>query len=231
MKKNIKPIAIIPARKNSRRLKNKNIIDFFGQPLISRTIQNLLNTKLFSKIYVSTDSRQIAEISKNYGAEILYPRPKNLSNDHSILLDVMSYEVKKLEKNNLNMKDVYCILPTAIFINKADIIKAKKNFSKNINYVITGVEENKSTLRNFYFKKRKFKMIAPKFLNFRTQDLPFTYRDAGQLYLANKRTWINKKKIFSSNTKMVLLNSKKYIDIDDYNDLQLTKKIFKYGKV
>jgi len=105
---------------------------------------------------------------------------------------------------------VYCILPTAIFINKTDIIKAKKNFSKNVDYVITVVKENKSTLRNFYFDKKKLKMLAPKFINFRTQDLPSTFRDAGQLYLANKKTWIKKGKIFSSKTKAVLLNSKKY---------------------
>ena len=226
-----RPIVIIPARKNSKRIKNKNIVDFYGQPLISRTIKNLLNTKFFSKIFVSTDSNQIAKISKKYGAEVLYPRPKNLSGNHTILLDVMSYEVKKLQKNNLEMSDVYCILPTAIFINKTDIIKAKKNFSKNVDYVITVVKENKSTLRNFYFDKKKLKMLAPKFINFRTQDLPSTYRDAGQLYLANKKTWIKKGKIFSSKTKAVLLNSKKYIDIDHLNDLSKAKKIFRHGKI
>ena len=74
-------------------------------------------------------------------------------------------------------------------------------------------------------------MLAPKYLNFRTQDLPSTFRDAGQLYLANKNTWINKKNIFSIKTKLVLLNSKKYIDIDTYTDLIKAKKIFKHEKI
>ena len=230
MKNIIKPIAIIPARKNSKRIKNKNIINFLGQPLITITLKKLLNIKFFSKIYVSTDSKKIAEISKKNGAEVLYPRPKKLSNNHTILLDVMSYEVKKLHKKRIKMEDVYCILPTAIFLNKKDIIKAKKIFSKNIDYVITAFKENKSALRNFYFNKKKLKMLVPKFLNYRTQDLPSTYIDAGQLYLANKKTWIKKQKIFSTKTNVVLLNSKKYIDIDEYSDLKKAKKVFKSEK-
>ena len=230
MKNVIKPIAIIPARKNSKRIKNKNIISFLGQPLISITLKKLLNIKFFSKIYVSTDSKKIAEIAKRSGADILYPRPKKLSNNHSILLDVMSYEVKKLNTRKIKIEDVYCILPTAIFLNKKDILKAKKFFSKNKNYVITAFKENKSTLRNFYFNKKKLKMLVPKFLNYRTQDLPSTYIDAGQLYLANKNTWIKKKKIFSTKTNVVLLDPKKYIDIDEYSDLKKAKKIFKSEK-
>lgn len=231
MTTNIKPIAIIPARKNSKRIKGKNIVNFFGKPLITRTLKNLINTKLFSKIYVSTDSKKIAEISKKFGAEVLYPRPKNLSNNKAILLDVMSYEVKKLQKKNVKMRDVFCILPTAIFIKKSDIIKTKKNFLKNIDFVISGFKEKKSTLRNFYFEKNRLKMIAPKFLNYRTQDLPNTFKDAGQLYLANKKTWITKKNIFSSKTRVVLLNPKKYVDIDNYSDLKEAKKIYKYEKI
>ena len=120
MKKNIKPIVIIPARKNSERIKNKNILNFYGKPLIVRTLKNLKDTKIFSKIYVSTDSKKIAEISKNCNVEVLYPRPKNLSNNKSILLDVMSYEVKKLQKKKVEMKDVFLILPTAIFLSKKE---------------------------------------------------------------------------------------------------------------
>lgn len=231
MKTQIKPIAIIPARKNSKRIKDKNILDFFGKPLISRTLKNLTDTKIFSKIYVSTDSKKIAEISKKSGVEVLYPRPKKLSNSKAILSDVMSYEVNKLQNKNIKMSDVFCILPTAIFIKRSDIIKTIKNFSKNINFIITGVKEDKSTLRNFYFEKKKLRMLASKFLNFRTQDLPDTYRDAGQLYLANKKTWIKKKKIFSTKTKVVLLNPKQYVDIDNYSDLKIAKKIFKYEKI
>ena len=73
-------------------------------------------------------------------------------------------------------------------------------------------------------------MLAPKFINCRTQDLPNTFRDAGQLYLADKNSWIKKRKIFSSKTNVVLLNSKKYIDIDNYSDLDKARNNYIHDK-
>jgi pseudaminic acid cytidylyltransferase len=231
MKFSDKPVVIIPARKNSKRIKDKNIVNFYGQPLIVRTIKNLLNTKLFSNIFVSTDSKYIAKISEKFGANALYPRPKKLANDSTILLDVMEYEITKLEKLNFAFSSTFCILPTAIFLKKRDIINATKLMSETSNYIITAFLEEKNPLRNFYFHNNRLKMLSSKFTNYRTQDLPFTYRDAGQLYLANKTVWKKKTKIFSDKTKVILLDSKKYIDIDTYSDLKKAKKIFKQQKI
>ena len=95
---------------------------------------------------------------------------------------------------------------------------------------MTVIKEKKSTLRNFYFEKNKLKLLASKFINYRTQDLPSTFRDAGQLYLADKKTWINKKKVFSAKTKVIELNGRKYIDIDNYKDLRKAKKFLNMEK-
>ena len=68
-------IAIIPARANSRRIKNKNIIDFFGKELIFYSISAAIRAKIFDEIIVSTDSTKIANISKKYGAKVYFKRP------------------------------------------------------------------------------------------------------------------------------------------------------------
>ena len=73
-----KCICIIPARKGSKRIKNKNIINFFGKPLIYYSIKAALKSKIFSKIIVSTDCKKIANISKKYGAEVPFLRNKKL---------------------------------------------------------------------------------------------------------------------------------------------------------
>ena len=67
----MKPICIIPARKGSKRIKNKNIKLFAGKPLISYIIQIAKKSKLFSRIIVSTDSKKIANIAKKNGAEVI----------------------------------------------------------------------------------------------------------------------------------------------------------------
>ena len=78
----MKRIAIIPARSGSKGLKDKNIIDLCGKPLIAYSIEAAFNTKLFDKVIVSTDSDTYAEISRRYGAEV-FMRGENLSNDNA----------------------------------------------------------------------------------------------------------------------------------------------------
>jgi N-acylneuraminate cytidylyltransferase len=73
----IKRLLIIPARLNSRRVKNKNIKIFFKKPIIAYPIKTALKSKLFSKIHVSTESKKILRICKNYGIEADCLRPKN----------------------------------------------------------------------------------------------------------------------------------------------------------
>ena len=67
-------IAIIPARGGSKRMPHKNIIDFFGQPMISRTIRAANESGCFDRVLVSTDDPTIAEISRSCGAEVPFLR-------------------------------------------------------------------------------------------------------------------------------------------------------------
>ena len=80
MYKNKKVIAVIPARKNSKEIKKKNLIKLNGLPLISYTIDYAKKSKLIDRVFVSTDGEKIATVSSKFGAEIIM-RPKNLSND------------------------------------------------------------------------------------------------------------------------------------------------------
>ena len=74
-------LAIIPARGGSKRIKNKNIKNFFKKPIISYPIREAIKSKIFDKVIVSTDSDEIEKISKRFGAEIYFKRPKKLSGD------------------------------------------------------------------------------------------------------------------------------------------------------
>ena len=74
-------IAIITARGGSKRIKNKNILNFFGKPMIAYSIEAAKKTKLFDQIYVSTDSLKIKKISEKFGAIVPFLREKKLSDD------------------------------------------------------------------------------------------------------------------------------------------------------
>ena len=95
-----KLVALIPARQGSERFKNKNIINFYGKPLIAYTIISAIKSGIFDKIVVSTDSKKYALISKKYGAEVPFLRPKNISNSYSPDFEWVNYTIEKMKKNN-----------------------------------------------------------------------------------------------------------------------------------
>ena len=96
MFKNKKILAIIPARSGSKGLKNKNIKLLAGKPLVTWPIIAAKQSKYIDKCIVSTDSKNIAEIATNYGANVPFLRPKYLSSDKSLTFDVINHSLSFL---------------------------------------------------------------------------------------------------------------------------------------
>lgn len=92
----MKPICLICARGGSKGVKNKNIRIIAGKPLIAHTIEKAISSKLFSHVIVSTEDKKIAQISKKYGAEVPFIRPKNLADDTTPIGEVFIHAIKKL---------------------------------------------------------------------------------------------------------------------------------------
>ena len=74
-------IAIIPARGGSKRIHRKNIKSFCGNPIITWSINAAKESGLFDRVIVSTDDAEIAKVAKNWGADVPFIRPQELSND------------------------------------------------------------------------------------------------------------------------------------------------------
>ena len=91
-------IALIPARSGSKRIVNKNIKYLENHPLIAYTISSAINSEVFDSVMVSTDSTEIANISKYYGAEIPFFRPKEYAKDNSPDFEWLDFTIKKLDE-------------------------------------------------------------------------------------------------------------------------------------
>ena len=78
MKTNIKNIAIIPVRSGSKRIKNKNLINFFDKPMFIHSVHHALESNLFDKIHVSTESEEIAKICKDFNVEVDFLKYRRL---------------------------------------------------------------------------------------------------------------------------------------------------------
>ena len=117
-------IAIIPARQGSKRIANKNIKKFHGKPIIHYSIEAAISSAKFERIIVSTDSEEIADICKAKGAEVPFLRSKNLSDDHSSVIDVVRNFINSSDVNVQRYEIVTLIYATAPLIRVEDLKKA-----------------------------------------------------------------------------------------------------------
>lgn len=118
-------VAIIPARAGSKGLKNKNIIDLCGKPLMAYSIEAALKAEVFSRVIVSTDSERYAEIAKDYGAEVMM-RDEELASDTATTYMV----VENFEKNG-DIDYFVLLQPTSPLRNEEHIREACNYLKKN----------------------------------------------------------------------------------------------------
>jgi len=222
-------LAIIPARSGSKRIKNKNIKKFLGKPIISYSIEQIKKSKIFDKIIVSTDSDNIAKISEKYGAEILFKRPKNISNDHANTRDVIAHTIKWVEKNITKPTSICCIYPTAPLLQASDLINSYKLFkTKKWDYVFSATEFSYPIQRAFYQNENGgIKMFQKKNYLKRSQDLKKSYHDAGQFYWGKYDAWLSKKILFDKYSKFYHMPKLRVQDIDNINDWKIAEKLYK----
>ena len=214
LRKNV--VAVIPARGGSKRIIGKNYKKFNGKPIIALTIQKLKASKIFDRIIVSTDNKKIASISKRYGAEVPFRRPKFLSNDHASTKSVLSHSVKFLIREGYHFDYVCCVYAPNPFLQISDLKTGfKKIKSKKFNYVFSGTVYRFPFFRSFTISSKKgIEMIYKKNSNRGSQDLKEIICDAGQFYWGNKKTWLQKKTIFSKGSDLVMIPKWRYHDID-----------------
>lgn len=223
-------ICIIPARKGSKRIKNKNIVKLNNIPLIGHVIKIALESKLFSKVIVSTDSKKIQSIAKKYGADVPFIRSKKLSNDFTTTRDVLIDCIKKIQAEKI--KYIFCIYPTAILINKNDLIKSFKKIKKyNYDYLIAISKYNSSPLRSLKVISQKriiFKKL--KYKNLRSQDLSQEYYDTGSFYIWKTKSILKKRVKWPKKSTFYELSNLKSVDINTKEDLDLAKLLFQNKK-
>lgn len=204
MKSQKNTIAIITARAGSKRIKNKNIISFFGKPMIAYSINCAKKSRLFDEIFVSTDSNKIKKISLKYGAKVPFIRSKKLSNDFTGTQEVIKNFLQKLKKK---YKYVCCIYPTAPLMRFNDLIKGYQKLRlDDSNYIFSANLYKKDLNENFFlYKGRKF-------------------ADSGQFYWATYNIWMKKLKILNKNSSIIKIPRIHAQDLNTFKDLRVLKK-------
>jgi pseudaminic acid cytidylyltransferase len=216
-----KAVAIIPARGGSKRIPRKNIKLFHGIPLIAYSIEVALNSKLFDKVIVSTDDEEIAKIAKEYGAEVPFLRPTELSDDFTGTGAVISHALHYLREQKEAYNFVCTIYATAPFLEEKYLIegflKLKDSHARNA-FSCTSMPF--PIWRTFKITaENRCEMFWPENFSKRSQDLEDAYQDAGQFYWTNLNV-PSTDIIFGNNSIPIILPRFLVQDIDTLEDWQ-----------
>lgn len=228
-----KSIAIIPARGGSKRIPRKNIKDFLGKPIIAYGIEAAINSKLFDVVMVSTDDLEIAEVSKKYGALIPFMRSIEKSNDFATTADVLLEVLMEYKKLGKEFEYLCCIYPTAPFVTPQKLIDSFIiMIENNADSVIPVVKFNSPIQRALRINnKNQLEYIWPENINKRSQDLEYTYHDAGQFYWAKSKEVFHSKQLFLKKAIPFIVSEMDVQDIDTIEDweIALTKYKVKFN--
>ncbi|EOV0647195.1 acylneuraminate cytidylyltransferase family protein [Cronobacter turicensis] len=218
-------IAIIPARGGSKRLPGKNIKILNGKPLIQWSIDAALQSELFDRIIVSTDSIDIKNVAEKAGAEVPYLRSAELSSDTANTDDVVKDVVLWLETHGCQISTITILQPTSPLRTASNIIDAFELMQQKKAKAIISVCPLEHPIQ--YCNTLPDDLSLVSFIDNknlkRTQDLPQYYRLNGAIYLF-KRSYVSSfREIYSEGTYAYIMSKDQSIDIDEEIDFEFAQ--------
>lgn len=213
-------VAVIPARGGSKRIPNKNIKLFSGRPIISYSIKAARESGLFDRIIVSTDSEEIANVARQFGAEIPFLRPAELSGDQTPTAPVIDHCLTHLGKENIPVDYICCIYATAPLLSPQYIRDGFRLLTeKKAESVFSVTEFEFPIFRGLKINRSgRLEMFWPENESVRSQDLPKAFHDAGQFYWLAVEPFLKNKRIYTKNSLPVILPRTMVQDMDEPED-------------
>jgi CMP-N,N'-diacetyllegionaminic acid synthase len=234
-----KIIALIPARSGSERLKDKNIKDLNGKPLLYYSIKSALKSKIFDKIILSTDSTKYKSIAQKFGADVPFLRPKKFAKSNSPDFDWINFTLNKLKKNGTQFDLFFILRPTNPFRTHNTILRAWKKFKSNYKKFdcLRAVEPCKQHPYKMWIKKKdsikpffnKKKSKQP-YYNMQMKSLPKIYIQNASLEISKVSNLKKYKTITGKKIMPFFTKDNEGFDINYKIDLLYAKKIFNNKK-
>jgi len=222
-------LCVIPARGGSKRIIRKNIRLFNGKPIISRSIDIALRANCFDRIIVSTDDNEIAQIAIQYGAEVPFIRPADLSDDYTDTRSVVEHAINHSSVCDKSYESVCCLYATAPFVQSSHLVEAlnlllSSRQPTTVFPVTTFPYPIQQALR--LGEDGFCSMVNSLSANKRSQDLEEVVHDAGQFYWASPDTWRKDRNMFDGGKPLLI--PRWYVnDIDTEEDWVRAELIYK----
>jgi len=227
----MKTVAFIFARGGSKGLPGKNIRPIGGKPMIAWAIEQALAVERIERVIVSTDSYEIATISKQYGAEVPFIRPEQLATDSSPELLSWRHALQYLKEDTGSLPEIMVSLPaTAPLRSIIDINNCLDEYEKDLSdIVITVTDSHRSPYFNMVSQNSDgtYGLVCPptSVIN-RRQDAPVVYDMATVCYVVNSEYIMSHDSIFDGQVRAVHVPIHRAIDVDTLLDFQVAEVLF-----
>ncbi len=222
-----KILAIIPARGGSKGVKRKNIKNLNGKPLIAYTIESSINSSFIDTTIVSSEDKEILQVSKSFGAEIIN-RPEELASDTASTMPVIIHTINELLSQKREFDIVIILQPTSPLRDSIDIDGAIKSFiNKDVDALISVVEPDIEVLKSYIVNKDGYLQGAfdDKYPFTRRQDLPKAYLANGAIYMIKTSLFLKNKSLMLKKTLPFVMPKNKSVNIDTIEDFNRAKDI------
>ena len=227
MHKNKKFLAIIPARGGSKRLPKKNILNLAGKPMIAWTIEAALGSKYIDRVVVSTDSKDIAKISRDYGADVPFKRPNEFATDSASSVDVVINTLNSLNRTGEEYDYIILLQPTSPLRTTYDIDKAIMLLQAGkINAVISAskVECSHLWFNTPFDNEILSNSIGGSFICNQNKGSGKCYMLNGAIYICSTRNFLMEKTFFlKKGVSIYEMKKERSIDIDESHDFKISE--------
>jgi len=227
----MKRLAIIPARGGSKRIPNKNIRDFCGQPMITHVLSAARASSLFTTVHVSTESESIRDVVAHFGYPPDFPRPAELADDHTPIMPVLRYVAEEYASRGQEFDEIWLLMACAPLIDAKDLSSAAALFQQaGSEHSLLAVSEYPVPIE-WAFSRAEDGVLTPVqagMFEVRSQDLEKRYFDAGSFAVFPVSRVLESQGAGSDSGFIgYVLPKGKAIDIDDEEDWRLAEAIYR----
>ena len=219
-------IAIITARGGSKRIPKKNIKEFMGKPMLAYAIQAASDSKIFDEVMVSTDSEEIAEVAKKYGAKVPFMRSEITASDSATTYDALEEVTAKYKETGKEFDTLCCIYPCVPFLT-SETLKNAYNLLKD-NDAVQPVCKYPVPIE--WAMKIDNGLLIPNdrmAQNMRSQDIEPKYYDVGMFYFCKVNKMLKYKTLIPPKTLAYIIDEKECQDIDTLDDWKMAELKYK----
>lgn len=216
-------LALIPARGGSKGIKDKNITDLGGKPLIAYSLECGLNSEYVDSVVVTTDSERIAEVARQCGTRVPFLRPAELASDTAKTLDAVLHAVRTLEQMGERYDLLLLLQPTQPLRTSEDVDGAiRAYFANGCEDLVSVCEVSDHPILIRTIEQGRLHNLLSCSSTCRRQDMPAYYRINGCIYI-NAVARLNENTSFNDNPVPYVMQKSHSVDIDEPIDLEMAR--------